>query len=86
MLDELYEQLKYRVLEDIDKLTLLLKDDEKVLKRILFCKNTILNNDGDASSKIAAICYIKELVDFYNIHNKVHLVVEDDLSKKSYVR
>ena len=36
MLDELYEQLKYRVLEDIDKLTLLLKDDEKVLKRILF--------------------------------------------------
>lgn len=86
MLDELYEQLKYRVLEDIDKLTLLLKDDEKVLKRILFCKNTILNNDGDTSSKIAAICYIKELVDYYNIYNKVHLVVEDDLSKKSYVR
>ena len=86
MLDELYEQLKNRVLKDIERLSIILNDDETTMKRLSFCKNNLLNEESDASSRIAAICYIRELVDIYNVYNKVHLVLDNDLSMKSYVR
>ena len=70
--------------DEADLLLQRLDVSDDVKKRVRYCKNVLLNYDSLANDIACSIKFIHFLANKYNVHNKLQLVMENNLSKNIY--